>query len=78
MKNSGMILSPFNAWVVLQGLETLGIRMQAQSKQALEMAQWLGIAPLCRTCVLPRLAKSPSAHIGDEANERYWRSLVVV
>jgi O-succinylhomoserine sulfhydrylase len=41
MKNSGMILSPFNAWVVLKGMETLGIRMEAQSKRALEVAQWL-------------------------------------
>jgi O-succinylhomoserine sulfhydrylase len=36
-----MTLSPFNAWVVLKGLETLGIRMKAQSEQALALAQWL-------------------------------------
>jgi O-succinylhomoserine sulfhydrylase len=41
MKNSGMLLSPFNAWVVLKGLETLDIRMRAQSAQAFALAQWL-------------------------------------
>ena len=41
MRSAGMTLSPFNAWVVLKGLETLGIRMKAQSEQALALAQWL-------------------------------------
>ena len=41
MRSAGMTLSPFNAWVVLKGLETLGIRMHAQSQQALALAQWL-------------------------------------
>src|SRR3990167_6507140 len=35
MRSAGMTLSPFNAWVVLKGLETLSIRMQAQSASAL-------------------------------------------
>jgi len=41
MRSAGITLSPFNAWVVLKGLETLGIRMEAQSARALEMARWL-------------------------------------
>jgi O-succinylhomoserine sulfhydrylase len=41
MRSAGMALSPFNAWVVLKGLETLSIRMQAQSARALELARWL-------------------------------------
>lgn len=41
LKSAGMTLAPFNAWVVLKGLETLGIRMQAQSARALALAQWL-------------------------------------
>ena len=36
-----MSLSPFNAWVVLKGMETLSIRMEAQSARALKLAQWL-------------------------------------
>ena len=38
---AGMTLAPFNAWVVLKGLETLSIRMQAQSANALALARWL-------------------------------------
>ena len=41
LRSAGMSLSPFNAWVVLKGLETLGIRMQAQSERALQLAGWL-------------------------------------
>lgn len=41
MRSAGMSLSPFNAWVVLKGLETLSIRMQAQSANALALATWL-------------------------------------
>ncbi|MFP5467280.1 MAG: O-succinylhomoserine sulfhydrylase, partial [Gammaproteobacteria bacterium] len=40
-KNSGMVLSPFNAWVVLKGLETLDLRRKAQSAQTLALARWL-------------------------------------
>lgn len=41
LKSAGMTLAPFNAWVVLKGLETLSLRMQAQSARALEVANWL-------------------------------------
>jgi len=41
LKSGGMSLAPFNAWVVLKGLETLDLRMRAQSAQALALAQWL-------------------------------------
>lgn len=41
LKSAGMTLAPFNAWVVLKGLETLALRMQAQSARALEVARWL-------------------------------------
>jgi O-succinylhomoserine sulfhydrylase len=41
MRSAGMSLSPFNAWVVLKGLETLSIRMRAQSERALQLGAWL-------------------------------------
>jgi O-succinylhomoserine sulfhydrylase len=59
MKNSGMILSPFNAWVVLKGMETLGIRMEAQSKRALEVAQWLEKHPNVARVHYPSLPSHP-------------------
>jgi len=41
LRNAGPTLSPFNAWVIVKGLETLKLRMQAQSANALMLAQWL-------------------------------------
>ncbi|MCB1606599.1 MAG: O-succinylhomoserine sulfhydrylase [Xanthomonadales bacterium] len=41
LRTAGPSLSPFNAWVVLKGLETLRIRMDAQCAAAAELAAWL-------------------------------------
>ncbi len=41
LRNTGPTLSPFNAWVVLKGLETLHLRAQQQSRNALAVATWL-------------------------------------
>jgi O-succinylhomoserine sulfhydrylase len=59
MKNSGMVLSPFNAWVVLKGLETLDIRMRAQSAHAHAMAQWLEQHPAVSRVYYPGLSSHP-------------------
>ncbi|OGB69760.1 MAG: O-succinylhomoserine sulfhydrylase [Burkholderiales bacterium RIFOXYC12_FULL_65_23] len=58
-KNSGMVLSPFNAWVVLKGLETLDLRMKAQSAQAHELALWLESHPAVARAHYPGLASHP-------------------
>ncbi len=59
MRSAGMSLSPFNAWVVLKGMETLGIRMQAQSARALALAQWLESQPQVARVYHPGLASHP-------------------
>jgi O-succinylhomoserine sulfhydrylase len=41
LRTAGPSLSPFNAWVILKGLETLELRMHAQSAAALDLARWL-------------------------------------
>lgn len=58
-KNSGMVLSPFNAWVVLKGLETLDLRMRAQSALALELAHWLEAHPAVARVYYPGLQSHP-------------------
>ncbi|HYF19219.1 MAG TPA: O-succinylhomoserine sulfhydrylase [Ramlibacter sp.] len=55
MRSAGITLSPFNAWVVLKGLETLGIRMEAQSQRALELARWLEAHPKVERVYYPGL-----------------------
>jgi len=59
MRSAGMTLSPFNAWVVLKGMETLGIRMEAQSARALEMARWLEAQPQVARVFYPGLPSHP-------------------
>ena len=59
MRSAGMTLSPFNAWVVLKGLETLGIRMKAQSEQAMALAQWLEMQPQVARVFYPGLKSHP-------------------
>ncbi len=59
MRSAGMTLSPFNAWVVLKGLETLSIRMQAQSATALALATWLEAQPGVARVYYPGLKSHP-------------------
>ena len=59
MRSAGMTLAPFNAWVVLKGLETLGIRMKAQSEQTMALAQWLEAQPQVARVFYPGLKSHP-------------------
>lgn len=59
LRNAGPTLSPFNAWLILKGLETLKIRMQAQSAAALEMARWLEAHPQVARVHYPGLPSHP-------------------
>ena len=59
MRSTGMTLAPFNAWVVLKGLETLAVRMRAQSEAALVVAQWLERQPQIERVYYPGLASHP-------------------
>jgi O-succinylhomoserine sulfhydrylase len=55
LRTAGPCLSPFNAWVLLKGLETLRIRMEAQSQSALELARWLEAHPRVQKVYYPGL-----------------------
>lgn len=59
VRTAGMALSPFNAWVVLKGMETLGIRMQAHCANALALATWLETQPAIKRVYYPGLASHP-------------------
>lgn len=59
LKSGGMTLAPFNAWVVLKGLETLDIRMRAQSAQAMQLALWLQEHPKVECVFYPGLSSHP-------------------
>jgi O-succinylhomoserine sulfhydrylase len=59
LRTAGPALSPFNAWVLLKGLETLDLRIRAQSAAALELARWLEAHPAVARVHYPGLASHP-------------------
>ena len=59
LRTAGPTLSTFNAWVLLKGLETLQIRLQAQSARALQLAQWLESHPRVARVHYPGLPSHP-------------------
>ena len=59
IRTAGMVLSPFNAWVVLKGLETLSVRVRAQCQNALAVAQWLEAQPQVARVYYPALPSHP-------------------
>ncbi|WP_415033202.1 O-succinylhomoserine sulfhydrylase [Azonexus sp.] len=59
LRTAGPTLSAFNAWVLLKGLETLSLRMQAQSAAALELARWLEAHPKVARVYYPGLPSHP-------------------
>lgn len=59
LRTAGPSLSPFNAWVFLKGLETLGLRMKAHSANAYALAQWLEQQPRVKRVYYPGLKSHP-------------------
>ncbi|SFF06366.1 O-succinylhomoserine sulfhydrylase [Nitrosomonas sp. Nm166] len=59
LRTAGPTLSAFNAWVILKGLETLKIRMEAHSVHALQMARWLESQPNVTRVFYPGLNSHP-------------------
>ncbi len=59
MRSAGLTLSPFNAWVVLKGMETLSIRMEAHCARALAVATWLEAQPQVERVFHPALPSHP-------------------
>ncbi len=59
LRTAGPTLSAFNAWVILKGMETLELRMLAQSERALELARWLEAHPKVARVFYPGLASHP-------------------
>ncbi len=70
LKHTGGALSPFNAWVMLKGLETLDLRCHAQADTALVLAETLeGHAKLART-IYPALASHPQQALAARQMEK--------
>jgi O-succinylhomoserine sulfhydrylase len=59
LRTTGASLSPFNAWVLLKGMETLTLRMEKQSANALQLAAWLEMHPAVERVLYPFLPSHP-------------------
>lgn len=66
LRDLGAALSPYNAFQILQGLETLEIRIQKHSENALELAQWLEQQPQVAWVNYPGLTSSPYHELARE------------
>ncbi|WP_296511292.1 O-succinylhomoserine sulfhydrylase [Rhodoferax sp.] len=59
IRTCGMVLAPFNAWVLLKGMETLALRVKAQSETTLALARWLEAQPQVARVYYPGLESHP-------------------
>ena len=59
VRTAGPAISPFNAWICLKGMDTLRIRMDAQSRAAMEIAKWLEKHPAVEQVHYPGLKSHP-------------------
>jgi len=64
-------MSPFNAWIFLKGLETLSLRMNAHSSNALELALWLESNSKVSKVFYPGLAEHPGYSLASSQQSAY-------
>ncbi len=65
LRTAGPTLSAFNAWVILKGLETLKIRMDAHTAHAMEVARWLEKQPNVARIYYPGLPSHPQYELAQ-------------
>lgn len=63
IKTTGAGLAPFDSWLILRGIKTLGIRMEQAQKNALEIANWLKTQPAVTKVIYPGLPEHPGYEI---------------
>ena len=76
LRTAGPCISPFNAWVILKGVETLRLRMEAQSAAALELARWLEQQPGVARVHYPGLTSHPQHEIAMR-QQNGWGGAIV-
>ena len=76
LRDTGAALSPFNAFLFLQGLEDLPLRQKQHSANALEIALWLKNQPSVKWVVYPGLPDDPSYRIASRYLKHGFGGLV--
>lgn len=62
-KTTGAVLSPFDSWLILRGIKTLGVRMERAQENAIAIAEWLKGKPGVTDVIYPGLAEHPGYEI---------------
>lgn len=70
LRDFGPAISPFNSFLLLQGIETLSLRVQRQADNALALAEWLQSLPEVEKVIYPGLFNSPQR----QAAEKYLKN----
>ena len=76
IRNTGPSLSPFNAWLILKGLETLPLRLNAMCAGAAEIADWMATRPEVSRVLYPHRADHPQAALARRQMPEAGGSLV--
>lgn len=71
VRTAGPCMSPFNAWVFLKGLETLNLRMEAHSANALQLATWLQQQPGIKAVHYAGLSDHPQHALAEKQMRRF-------
>lgn len=71
MRTAGPCMSPFNAWVFLKGLETLGLRMRAHCESAQQLALWLRQQPAVERVYYPGLPDHPQHELAKRQQKGF-------
>lgn len=77
LRNLGACISPDNAWMLLQGIETLGLRMDAHCKNGLAVARFLKDHPKVAWVRYPGLEDDPSHEVAKSQFENGFGGMVV-
>ena len=72
---AGMACSPFDAWLVLRGVKTLGCRMEAQQRTALRLAEWLEKHRAIETVYYPGLKSHPQHALAGQQQDGFGAML---
>ena len=76
LRDTGAAISPFNAWLALQGMDTLGLRVEKHNANALEVAQFLDANPQVATVNFAGLPSSPHYTTKEKLGLKYTGSVL--
>ena len=71
LRSGGVVMSPFNAWIFLKGLETLSLRMKAHCESALILARWLDEHPAVAQVYHPGLVSHPQHNLAKRQQDGF-------